>query len=97
MFESKARHVVSRGDIICPVCGKASYSLGGIHPQCAMERADAKRKKQLKAKEQASNKQKPKLMRSETVRWNTKKCPNCSTESHIRKRHCNCGYDFFAR
>jgi hypothetical protein len=24
----------------CPVCGKASYSRDGIHPQCAVLRAD---------------------------------------------------------
>lgn len=27
---------------VCPVCGKLSYSNYGIHPQCAMLRADAK-------------------------------------------------------
>jgi hypothetical protein len=26
----------------CPVCGKASYSRWGTHPQCALSRADAK-------------------------------------------------------
>lgn len=26
---------------ICPVCGKASYSQEGTHPQCALARADA--------------------------------------------------------
>ena len=25
---------------LCPVCGKNTYSLGGIHPQCAVTRAD---------------------------------------------------------
>jgi hypothetical protein len=24
----------------CPVCGKNTYSLGGIHPQCAVAHAD---------------------------------------------------------
>jgi hypothetical protein len=33
----------------CPVCGKKSYSLGGIHPQCAMRQADAPRQLQLAA------------------------------------------------
>jgi hypothetical protein len=28
---------------ICPVCGKRSYSLRGIHPQCAVQQADAPR------------------------------------------------------
>lgn len=27
----------------CPVCGKRSYSLRGIHPQCAVQQADAPR------------------------------------------------------
>jgi hypothetical protein len=35
---------------ICPVCGKRSYSAGGIHPQCAVQQADP-REQQLKAKE----------------------------------------------
>jgi hypothetical protein len=35
---------------ICPVCGKRSYSAGGIHPQCAVQQADAPREQQLKAK-----------------------------------------------
>lgn len=25
---------------LCPVCGKNTYSLGGIHPQCAVAHAD---------------------------------------------------------
>jgi hypothetical protein len=28
---------------ICPICGKASYSRGGIHPQCAVAQADEPR------------------------------------------------------
>jgi hypothetical protein len=28
---------------LCPICGKASYSLKGIHPQCAVQQADAPR------------------------------------------------------
>jgi len=32
---------------ICPVCGKRSYSLHGIHPQCAVQQADAPRQKKL--------------------------------------------------
>ena len=34
---------------VCPVCGKRSYSLRGIHPQCAMRQADAPRQLQLAA------------------------------------------------
>jgi hypothetical protein len=25
----------------CPVCNHSVYSLGGVHPQCAIKRADA--------------------------------------------------------
>jgi hypothetical protein len=32
------RHVPHRA--ICPVCGAAAYSPGGIHPQCALSRAE---------------------------------------------------------
>ena len=28
---------------LCPICGKASYSRDGIHPQCALQRADEPR------------------------------------------------------
>jgi hypothetical protein len=40
----------------CPVCGKSSYSLAGIHPQCAVSRADAPRRAQLAAKKRAKAK-----------------------------------------
>lgn len=33
----------------CPVCGKRSYSLRGIHPQCAVVQADAPRQAALTA------------------------------------------------
>jgi hypothetical protein len=33
---------------LCPVCGRASYSLSGEHPQCAQARADAAFKAKLK-------------------------------------------------
>jgi hypothetical protein len=32
----------------CPVCGKVAYSLGGVHPQCALARADAAVRAKLK-------------------------------------------------
>ena len=34
---------------VCPICGKKSYSPAGIHPQCAMQQADAPRQKKLAA------------------------------------------------
>ena len=33
----------------CPVCHQSSYSLEGIHPQCARQQADLKRITRLKA------------------------------------------------
>jgi len=33
---------------ICPVCGTTSYSASGMHPQCAMQQADAPRMERLK-------------------------------------------------
>ncbi len=32
---------------VCPICGKTSYSASGIHPQCAIQQADAPRQKKL--------------------------------------------------
>jgi hypothetical protein len=34
---------------VCPICGKSTYSMGGIHPQCAVQQADAPRQRQLAA------------------------------------------------
>lgn len=34
---------------MCPVCGVASYSRDGIHPQCAQKQADAPRVAKIKA------------------------------------------------
>ena len=44
----------------CPVCGKSSYSLGGIHPQCAVLLADAPRADRLDAEKKAKAKAKQK-------------------------------------
>lgn len=32
---------------VCEVCGKRSYSLNGIHPQCAVKQADEPRQLKL--------------------------------------------------
>jgi hypothetical protein len=32
----------------CPVCGKSTYSLAGIHPQCAVAQSDALQKQLLR-------------------------------------------------
>jgi hypothetical protein len=31
----------------CPVCQQSSYSFGGIHPQCAVKKADEPKKQAL--------------------------------------------------
>jgi hypothetical protein len=49
MSENKAVPVVAQRSKICPVCGKASYSKEGVHPQCAVVQADAPRKLRLAA------------------------------------------------
>ena len=40
---------------LCPVCGKASYSRSGEHPQCSVARADAA----FKARQFARSQRKP--------------------------------------
>lgn len=92
----RVRVAVTRGGVICPVCGQSSYSLGGIHPQCSVTLADAKRKKQLGVEKQAAAKRKSKIKVPERLVWNMKKCPKCSAKLHVRIKNCGCGYDFFA-
>jgi hypothetical protein len=71
----------------CPVCGKSSYSLAGIHPQCAASRADAPRRLQLAAEKKARTK-KP------AERTWEKTCPNCDIRVPARNGVCECGFDF---
>ena len=73
----------------CPVCGQPSYSAAGIHPQCAMEQADAKRMKQV-----ARPKKKAKASNSTGARAWQKICPKCRTFVHCRKAVCECGHTF---
>lgn len=68
---------------VCPVCRQTTYSLGGIHPQCAAERAD-KVPAQGKLKEA-----KPPVRQQ----W-TKRCPRCKRELHVRRVMCDCGHNF---
>lgn len=78
---------------ICPVCGKASYSAAGIHPQCSVKKADQerveKRKEQAKAENESSNP----TEKTKVSRW-LKTCPKCKTLLHIRKTACECGHAF---
>jgi hypothetical protein len=43
--------VVAPKPHLCPVCGKASYSRSGVHPQCCQASADAATRAKMKAKE----------------------------------------------
>lgn len=51
IFKTKTRPV-------CPVCGKTSYSKDGIHPQCALVKAEEPRMKKIKAKQKAEREKK---------------------------------------
>ncbi len=74
----------------CPVCGQTTYSQGGIHPQCAVNRADQADRVVLKARNAALATQ-PKAQSK--TRW-TKGCPRCHHEVHVRLATCGCGYSF---
>jgi len=45
----------SPGGRACPLCGKASYSLSGTHPQCSLESTDANSKLTRKERIAAKN------------------------------------------
>jgi rRNA maturation endonuclease Nob1 len=77
---------------LCPICGKATYSLGGVHPQCAMQQADAPRIIQLRAAKVAEASVKKPVRKT----WK-KRCPKCGTEVHARRGVCKCGHEFGRR
>jgi hypothetical protein len=79
----------------CPVCGQRSYSLEGIHPQCAMAQADAPRKIQLIAQKKAAALVKAKTDNSKLALWE-KLCPQCGSRLPARKSACVCGHRFTA-
>lgn len=74
---------------ICPVCGHASYSAAGIHPQCSMRAADLVQANRIKtlnlAKAKSAEKSPGKF---------EKQCPHCHRIHHIRKHECDCGHSF---
>jgi hypothetical protein len=77
---------------LCPICGKASYSLGGIHPQCSMLQADEPRLVRLRALRAAEQKTKKPARQS----WQ-KRCPTCGAQSHVSRKSCECGHKFATR
>lgn len=86
MVEAKPRRV-------CSVCGTASYSSTGIHPQCAEEQADAARVERLKSDKKAE-KAKEKVVSPDALSPWRKRCPKCRAQWHIRKQTCECGHQF---
>jgi hypothetical protein len=77
----------------CPVCGEIAYSAAGIHPQCAMHAADAKRTKRIKRMKSV---QKPRMTATDATDikpWH-RVCPKCKAVVHIRRRICSCGNRF---
>src|SRR3954465_13552574 len=74
----------------CPVCGATSYSVSGIHPQCAMQQADSKR--MLKQKSSAKSRKKS-TKPAQPTHWQ-KAGPRCRSVVHVRKRLCQCGHAF---
>ncbi len=52
MSEKKPAPLIpNRPPKVCPVCRHASYSTTGIHPQCVVDQADAKRREALRLKQ----------------------------------------------
>ncbi|HSG68802.1 MAG TPA: hypothetical protein VLA12_00220 [Planctomycetaceae bacterium] len=74
----------------CPVCGQISYSVSGVHPQCSVEQADAKR---MKHGSKVLKKTKPVSIAKPWQRI----CPKCKAVQHVRKKICNCGHTFPVR
>ena len=86
MSEKKPIPIIVERSRVCPVCGKRSYSAAGVHPQCAMKRADALRKQQQRP-DMPPEPPRPARKRS----WD-KKCPQCQSLVHVRQKVCGCGY-----
>lgn len=71
----------------CPVCGKTSYSPTGMHPQCAMARADA----DARAIRKAAGIEVRKVPSKKS--W-CKPCPKCKRQIPARRVVCDCGHQF---
>lgn len=74
---------------LCPICGKAAYSAGGIHPQCAMQQADEPRILKLRTAKVAE----AKVKKPAPQTWK-KTCPKCGTPMHASRDACKCGHQF---
>jgi hypothetical protein len=83
----------ARAHSCCPVCGKISYSLAGVHPQCSVRRADEEHKNRSKREKLLAEVGKTAKPAAGISPWQ-KSCPQCSAVQHVRKTVCNCGYRF---
>jgi hypothetical protein len=79
----------------CPICGKASYSRGGIHPQCAMAEGDRPRILKLAEQRKAAAENKAEALASSKPRSWEKVCPKCQARVPANRTHCTCGHRFF--
>ena len=82
---------VEKPRVHCPVCGHVTYSIAGIHPQCAMIAADKSYIARIKAKQAAAP-----IIPVVKLRMNEKQCPACQVVIHVRRNQCNCGHVFHA-
>lgn len=71
----------------CPFCGKSVYSPSGIHPQCAVAKADAAQCAALKAKNET-------VERPPSRPPFSKACPKCKRSVPARRFRCECGHHF---
>ena len=74
---------------LCPICGEASYSRAGVHPQCSARQADEKRKDHIKREKLAA--EATPISAGERISAWQKICPKCKAVQHIRKKICSCG------
>jgi hypothetical protein len=72
----------------CPVCGEISYSLAGVHPQCAVRQADEKRMNRTSGRSRPGVTATPE---NAAKPWQ-RVCPKCKALQHVRKKLCECGH-----
>jgi predicted RNA-binding Zn-ribbon protein involved in translation (DUF1610 family) len=77
---------------LCPICGQTTYSRGGIHPQCAVQQADAPRNARIRA-EKKKKESEVTTVKPRQRSW-SKKCPSCGIQVHVRLGTCACGHSF---
>lgn len=73
----------------CPVCGHASYSSTGIHPQCAMQAADIVHIARVNARKLCQP-----VTANTAPRPFEKRCPRCRGTLPARSLACTCGHNF---